>query len=159
MAFYVLLGVTGDTSTRDIDPWHWLQAEKAYRRRAAQAHPDKGGDAAEFCELTLAQDVLTDTLRRRAYDTEIRLGLQTRVPKFAPRPDRPVTLGALGCGEVKSTSFIRVGDHRDPEGSTAMERTSGWHSRVLCLGSGARATGVLNWRMADQQFDSSQEFL
>ena len=42
----------------------------------------------------------------------------------------------------------------DPPPSSASSKAA---PGVLCLGSGARATGVLNWRMADQQFDSSQE--
>jgi len=40
----------------------------AYRKAARRAHPDHGGDAAVFREVTLAYETLIDPKRRAAYD-------------------------------------------------------------------------------------------
>lgn len=43
----------------------------AYRRRALATHPDKGGLADEFLEVVEAFEVLSDRLRRFAYDADL----------------------------------------------------------------------------------------
>ena len=40
----------------------------AYRKAARRAHPDHGGDAAVFRQVTLAYETLIDPKRRAAYD-------------------------------------------------------------------------------------------
>jgi curved DNA-binding protein CbpA len=57
---YEALGVAADASTDDI--------RSAYRRKAKATHPDHGGDAAAFDEVTKAYDLLTDPQRRLTYD-------------------------------------------------------------------------------------------
>lgn len=57
---YDTLGVTKDADAATI--------KRAYRKRVAKTHPDKGGDAREFHELTVAYDVLTNDERRKKYD-------------------------------------------------------------------------------------------
>ena len=44
------------------------EIKKAYRRLSVKHHPDKGGDAAAFKELTSAYEVLSDGERRALYD-------------------------------------------------------------------------------------------
>lgn len=58
--FYEVLGVDKGASTADI--------KKAYRKLAVCHHPDKGGDAVKFRELTRAYEVLSDTGKRAKYD-------------------------------------------------------------------------------------------
>jgi molecular chaperone DnaJ len=62
--FYELLGVSRDASQDDI--------KRAYRQRARELHPDVNpGDAAseaQFKEISLAYEVLSDVERRRQYD-------------------------------------------------------------------------------------------
>jgi curved DNA-binding protein CbpA len=57
---YVVLGVER-TATRK-------QIQTAYRRKAKQYHPDKGGDADAFKAIQQAWDVLGDEVRRKQYD-------------------------------------------------------------------------------------------
>ncbi len=59
-SLYSELSVAREASSAEID--------KAYRRRARQAHPDAGGNAEAFHALAHAHAVLSDPDRRAAYD-------------------------------------------------------------------------------------------
>ena len=62
MDFYQTLGVT-ETATQD-------EIKKAYRKLAAQHHPDKGGDTAKFQTIAQAYDTLGDESKRAQYDAQ-----------------------------------------------------------------------------------------
>jgi|JI10StandDraft_1071094.scaffolds.fasta_scaffold01299_8 curved DNA-binding protein CbpA len=57
---YDLLGVQPDAGLSAI--------RAAYRRRAAELHPDRGGDPIQFMMLTKARDLLLDQETRDRYD-------------------------------------------------------------------------------------------
>jgi molecular chaperone DnaJ len=57
---YGVLGLAPDAATEDI--------KRAYRRKAREHHPDAGGDAERFKEVTHAYEVLSDPERRARYD-------------------------------------------------------------------------------------------
>lgn len=57
---YDELGVPSTADEQEI--------RQAYRRRAQQCHPDKGGDKEEFQRVKQAFDVLGDPERRESYD-------------------------------------------------------------------------------------------
>jgi curved DNA-binding protein CbpA len=57
---YDVLGVGKDATPADI--------KKAYRRKAKSEHPDAGGSAEKFTELTLAYECLSDDEKRERYD-------------------------------------------------------------------------------------------
>lgn len=57
---YEVLGVSRDATRADI--------RSAYRRLSKTMHPDVGGDADAFTELTLAHDVLIDAERHHKYN-------------------------------------------------------------------------------------------
>ena len=57
---YQTLGVDRGASPEDI--------KRAYRKLAAQHHPDRGGDTAKFQEIQAAYDVLGDSEKRSQYD-------------------------------------------------------------------------------------------
>jgi len=57
---YDVLGVSRDASESDL--------RSAYRKRAMEAHPDKGGSEEEFVRLAEAYEVLSDPSKRRMYD-------------------------------------------------------------------------------------------
>lgn len=58
--YYQILGVPKDASSEDI--------KKAYRGLAKKHHPDKGGDAEKFKELSEAYEILSDSNKRNQYD-------------------------------------------------------------------------------------------
>ncbi|EGB10477.1 hypothetical protein AURANDRAFT_23682 [Aureococcus anophagefferens] len=57
---YATLGVGRKASAEEI--------RRAYKLRAAKAHPDHGGDAEEFKRVAAAYAVLSDDAKRRRYD-------------------------------------------------------------------------------------------
>jgi len=59
--FYQILGIKKDASVDEI--------KKAYRKLAHKYHPDKGGDAAKFKKINEAYQTLSNTEKRRQYDT------------------------------------------------------------------------------------------
>lgn len=82
---YAVLGVSPDASPEQI--------VRAYRRLARLIHPDAdtGNPAAaeRFERLAAARDVLTDPVRRAAYDRSRHV--QSRRPRPQPAPSQPVT--------------------------------------------------------------------
>jgi len=56
---YKTLGVSEDTDQKEI--------KKAYRKLAAQHHPDRGGDAEKFKEVAEAYSILSDDQKRQEY--------------------------------------------------------------------------------------------
>ncbi|HEX7368318.1 MAG TPA: molecular chaperone DnaJ [Candidatus Saccharimonadales bacterium] len=58
--YYEVLGVKKDASADEI--------KKAFRRKAIEHHPDRGGDEAKFKEVNEAYEVLKDTDKRKRYD-------------------------------------------------------------------------------------------
>ena len=59
--YYETLGLDKKASKDDI--------KKAFRSLAQKHHPDKGGDEAQFKEITEAYSVLSDEKKRREYDS------------------------------------------------------------------------------------------
>lgn len=57
---YEVLGLRPDAGAEEI--------KRAYRRQAREHHPDAGGDAERFKEVTHAYEVLSDPERRARYD-------------------------------------------------------------------------------------------
>jgi len=49
------------------------QIKERYHELAWQHHPDRGGDPSQMAEITEANGVLSDPVRRKAYDAKRRL--------------------------------------------------------------------------------------
>lgn len=60
MDFYEILGLKKDASQEEI--------KKAYRKKAVEHHPDKGGDPETFKQAQIAYDNLSDEQKRSDYD-------------------------------------------------------------------------------------------
>ena len=60
MDYYSILGVAKNAESQDI--------KKAYRKLAAQHHPDRGGNADKFKQVQEAYDTLGDPAKRQQYD-------------------------------------------------------------------------------------------
>ncbi len=58
--YYQILGIARGASQEDI--------KRAYRRLAHKFHPDKGGDAGKFKEVSEAYQILSDEDKRSQYD-------------------------------------------------------------------------------------------
>lgn len=57
---YQVLGIARSASPDDV--------QDAWRARAKQTHPDRGGSSREFHDVTVAHEVLADPYQRRRYD-------------------------------------------------------------------------------------------
>jgi molecular chaperone DnaJ len=60
MDYYDILGVQKNASQDEI--------KKAFRKKAVEHHPDKGGDENKFKEVSEAYDILSDNEKRQSYD-------------------------------------------------------------------------------------------
>ena len=67
--YYETLGVDQEATIEEI--------KKAYRKKANELHPDKGGSEEEFAELSIAYKVLIDPDQRKKYDST---GVEDRMP-------------------------------------------------------------------------------
>lgn len=65
--YYDILGVKKDASADEI--------KKAFRKKAVELHPDKGGDEKAFKEVNEAYEVLKDKEKRQRYDQFGRAGV------------------------------------------------------------------------------------
>lgn len=91
--YYEVLGVKRRADETEL--------KRAYRRAAAQAHPDAGGSTDQFMLVREAYDVLSDPVRRRLYDHAGRKRTQDR-----PRPAEPAT-GLLATAQ---SAFVYYSD-------------------------------------------------
>ena len=60
MDYYDILGVSRNASESEL--------KKAYKKKAMQHHPDKGGDASKFQQLNEAYETLKDPQKKSNYD-------------------------------------------------------------------------------------------
>ena len=58
--YYEVLGISKGATQDEI--------KKAFRKKAVELHPDRGGDEAKFKEANEAYEVLKDESKRQAYD-------------------------------------------------------------------------------------------
>lgn len=66
--YYEVLGLTNTATSEEI--------KKAYRTKALETHPDKGGDEAEFKEVAEAYEILSDPDKKANYDAHGHAGPQ-----------------------------------------------------------------------------------
>ena len=93
MDYYSILGVDKNASPQDI--------KKAYRKLAAQHHPDRGGNEAKFKQVQEAYDTLGDPSKRQQYDN--------------PQPHFQFNTGNMGgFGDIFSNFGFRSQGHRNP---------------------------------------------
>lgn len=65
LTLYCILGVDRSATPHEID--------MAYYRKAAEHHPDRGGDPDQMANINRAAMVLREPARREKYDKEIQL--------------------------------------------------------------------------------------
>jgi hypothetical protein len=84
----------------------------AYRKAARASHPDHGGDAAAFRQVTLAYETLIDPRRRAAYDRSYAGGPRHRTPAGADEAH----FDAPAAGSHASATIHRPGTPRNTSG-------------------------------------------
>jgi len=121
---YELLGVEAWCSQQEL--------QAAYRRRALQEHPDKGGDQERFDELQRAYGVLADEDRRDAYDRALQRA-EDRATLVEGRPE-PKALTAEKKAPVEKTA-PRVGSKRAKDWLRCAAEHSGDRSGAALVSS------------------------
>jgi DnaJ family protein A protein 2 len=99
-AYYNILGVSKDATTDEI--------RKVYKRLAVQNHPDKGGDAAKFKEITEAANVLMDEKKREVYDRYGKKGLDAGMDERSGGEDLMSMLFGGGGQQKQRIAPIRA---------------------------------------------------
>lgn len=89
--YYSLLGVSKNASEDDI--------KRAFRKKAHELHPDKGGDAEQFKKVNEAYQVLSDKEKRRQYDMFGAAGVGGGAGGYGGRPDYGYGFGGFDFGQ------------------------------------------------------------
>lgn len=97
MNHYEQLGVDTDATPDQI--------KQAYRARAREKHPDKGGTADDFAPVARAYEVLSDPGRRLLYDSA---GVDSRPPIEVEAQNALLTLISQAFAEPDGTPIIEV---------------------------------------------------
>ena len=85
--YYEILGASESSTQREI--------ERLYKRRAAQSHPDRGGNEEEMKTLNEAYGVLGNAMKKEEYDRQ----RVTRTAPFVPVTSPTASdVGLLGQG-------------------------------------------------------------
>lgn len=106
--YYEILGVSKTASADEI--------KKAFRRKAIEHHPDKGGDEAKFKEINEAYEVLKDERKRQRYDQFGHAGVGSSAASDGSNPfggfggfghgqEIHFDFGDLGLGDIFSSFF------------------------------------------------------
>ncbi|MEE2568274.1 J domain-containing protein [Pseudarthrobacter sp. J64] len=93
------------------------EVKLAYRKAARLAHPDHGGDAAEFRRITQAYETLIDPARRRAYDRSYARGTAGRASgQGAEQDSGEAHFDAPAAGSHASATIHRPAASRNTAG-------------------------------------------
>ena len=131
--YYALLGVSKDASADEI--------KAAFRKKAHEHHPDKGGDEEKFKQVNEAYQILSNESKRKQYD------------QFGTNFDNPGAGGAYGGGPFGGFSGGANVDFDD------LSDMFGGFSDIFGFGGGSRSTGRQEKRGRDMEMAISIDFL
>ena len=103
--YYEVLGVGKDASPDEI--------KKAFRKKAIEYHPDRGGDEAKFKEANEAYEVLSNAEKRKRYDQFGHAGVGSSAASdgnpfgngFSGGQNVHFDFGDLGFGDIFNSFF------------------------------------------------------
>lgn len=103
--YYEVLGVGKSASADEI--------KKAFRKKAVEHHPDKGGDEAKFKEINEAYEILKDPSKRQRYDQFGHAGVGSSAASDGGNPfagfgggqEMHFDFGDLGLGDIFGSFF------------------------------------------------------
>lgn len=102
--YYEVLGIGKNASADEI--------KKAFRKKAVEHHPDRGGEEAKFKEINEAYEVLKDDKKRQRYDQFGHAGVGSSAASdgnpfggFAGGQNVNFDFGDLGFGDIFSSFF------------------------------------------------------
>ena len=116
------------------------QVKAAYRSLVADAHPDRGGKAAEFIRIRAAYEILSAFLKQGPPDDDIPVPADLRsvidgiVGEFREhqRWAEAETLAQLGAFETRMAGYIRLASRRELRQFSSIFRTS-WDATIGAL--------------------------
>jgi len=105
---YALLRVAEDCDDSEL--------RAAYKQRALEEHPDKGGDQQRFDEITRAYGILENADRRDAYDVELSRGrARTGLVEGGPARPREAVDETEQKQDLRKKTAPRIGSTRNKD--------------------------------------------
>ncbi len=100
--YYEVLGIDKNASADEI--------KKAFRRKAVEFHPDRGGDEAKFKEVNEAYEVLKDASKKQRYDQFGHAGMGNGgggdpYGGYAGQGAQGFDFGDMGLGDIFNSFF------------------------------------------------------
>lgn len=98
--YYEVLGIDKSASADEI--------KKAFRRKAVEFHPDRGGDEAKFKEVNEAYEVLKDVSKKQRYDQFGHAGMGGGAGAGGGNPFESAQgfdFGDMGLGDIFNSFF------------------------------------------------------
>ena len=111
--YYDRLGVSSDATEDEI--------KKAFRKKAMEHHPDRGGDIEKFKEIKAAYEILSDEQKRQQYDQFGPDGVQDENGQPGGQP---------GAGGFNEDIFSQFFGGRQGAANRAPRKTETMHSRA-----------------------------
>ena len=104
------------------------QIRKAYRQRAKESHPDKGGSDEQFQRLSQAYEVLSDDVQRSSYDRAAVQAQESQARQHATRKAEEARIVKQREERARFVAQQRQVMMQQEKAEAALRRVDGWAS-------------------------------